>query len=102
VTFVVTAGGIESVRRCDDVDTWLPARDPTGTIRAAFDAVGATDDGCTDPGDLSKALAFAMTEAGVANTYIELTGAASNHAQLSSEDLELMADEVYALASPNS
>lgn len=98
VTFVVTTDSVQNMRRCDDIDTWLPVRDPEGGIRAAFDAIGASDDGCVDPGEESRALAKAMTDTGVTNRYVELTSTGSNHTQLSVDDLELVAAEVYAMA----
>jgi hypothetical protein len=84
-------------RRCDG-RAFLDDRDPSGTIEAGLDAIGAFDDGCIDIREESAVTAQTMKERGFDSTMVALTDPATTHMVLGDADRAQLADLVMGMA----
>jgi hypothetical protein len=99
IAFVVSdaSAADPQFRRCDG-RAFLDDRDPSGTIEAGLDAIGAFDDGCIDIREESAVTAQTMKERGFDTTMVALTDPATTHMVLGEADRAQLADLVMGMA----
>jgi hypothetical protein len=99
IAFVVSdhSAANPEFQRCDG-RAFLDDRDPSGTIEAGLDAIGAFDDGCIDIREESAVTARTMDERGFDTTMVALTDPATTHMGLGEADQAQLADVVIAMA----
>jgi hypothetical protein len=99
IAFVVSdhSAANPEFQRCDG-RAFLDDRDPSGTIEAGLDAIGAFDDGCIDIREESAVTARTMEERGFDTTMVALTDPATTHMGLGDADQAQLADLVMGMA----
>ncbi len=88
VHMLVTTSFRDSAKNCGDLVTWTTARDPSGTFRAALEAVDAASDGCVDIGEVHQALRQYFADAGIPTDYEEFAQGGSYHLSLAGADFD--------------